>query len=348
MLTKCERMHIDTADNVPMACEAAFSACPISSLGLVFVLAYRTLATCTSFRASRALDASLFSFMCEVVNILAIFPQGHSLVVVASRIAVTDPMGITNEERADVVFLAEADHKASRFVAQITDTTLCSCLGLVLGSLQLSPSSGMRLASGLLFGNFAQLLASVPFERSNATTCYNHGLPCVCANSSKMDLTQIDRCMNRSWRLFGFLRLNTNMQLKAIVPDQATCAAVFGQFEMQSDGLASIAHGQNHASRLLLDGLSRPFDWIEALFSPGIFHPQLGMSLTELARGIDVGKEGMDDHLHRLRVQCKWSAFGGLLQRTLSRPEQMFSASLFVRFDAKVPDFRSFHLRISK
>ena len=63
MLSKCDWMHIDTADNVTVASKAAFSACPISALGLVFVLADRTLATCASFGASRAFDASLCGFV---------------------------------------------------------------------------------------------------------------------------------------------------------------------------------------------------------------------------------------------------------------------------------------------
>ncbi len=82
MSIECERMHIDTADNVTMASEAIFAACPISSLGLVFLLPDWTLATFALFRASRALDASLCRFLGDVVDVLAIFPQGHPLVMV--------------------------------------------------------------------------------------------------------------------------------------------------------------------------------------------------------------------------------------------------------------------------
>src|SRR5260370_3848680 len=99
-------MHIDTADNVTMACEAAFSACPISSLGLVFVLAYRTLATCASFRASEAHDASLFGFVGEVVDILPGYPQGHPLVVAPPRITVPHTMGFPSEETPNLVHLS--------------------------------------------------------------------------------------------------------------------------------------------------------------------------------------------------------------------------------------------------
>src|SRR5271157_6042962 len=125
-------MHIDTADNVAMASEATFAACPISALGLVFVLAYRTLATCASFGASEALDASLCGFMGEVIDVLAIFPQGHALIMVTPTILVTYTMGIADEEEANIVLLAKVDHFARGFVTQITDAAFCSSALLVL------------------------------------------------------------------------------------------------------------------------------------------------------------------------------------------------------------------------
>jgi hypothetical protein len=84
-------MHSDTADNVAVENFATGLACPISSLGLVFMPTDRTLATCASFGASEAHDVGLFGFLREVVDILAILPQGHPL----TRSAVTDAMGIT-------------------------------------------------------------------------------------------------------------------------------------------------------------------------------------------------------------------------------------------------------------
>ena len=343
MLTKSELMHIGTADNITVACEATFATCPISSLGLMFMPTCRTLATCASFGASEAHDVSLFGFMREVVDILAILPQGHPLVMVATRIAVTDAVGIANEERANLVFLAEVDHKAGGFVAQVTDTTFCSCLDLVLGSLQLSPSFGMRLASGLLLCDLAQLLASLSFERSDATTCYNHGLAGVCADGGQMDLTQVDRCMSRSWRLLGFLRLNTHMQLKAVVPNKTASPTVFRQVKRQNKRVAPLSHRQNNPSVFATYSLSRPFDRIEAFFSPGILHLHLGMRLAEFACGLNVGKEGMDDHLHRLAMQSKL-AFRCLLQFIAPRPFGMVHSCLLVDLDTAVPNFRCFHL----
>ena len=177
MLIKSQFVHIDTADNITMSCKATCLTCPISVLRLMFVLTYRTLATCSSFRASEALDVSLFGFMRD-----AIFPQGHPLVVVAARMAVTHTMGIADEERTNFMLLAEADYFADGFVAQITNVVLRSCLDLVLGSLQLSPSTRKLFASGLLFGNLAQLFGSLPPQRPDATACDNHGLTRVGEN----------------------------------------------------------------------------------------------------------------------------------------------------------------------
>jgi hypothetical protein len=344
MLTKSERMHIDTADNVPMACEATFSARPISSLGLVFMPTCRTLTACASFGGSRAHDVSLFGFMREVVDILAIFPQGHSLVMVATRIAVADAVRIANEEGPNVVLLTKVDHFAGSFVTQITNAALCSCLDLVLGSLQLSPSARVFFASRLLLCDLAQLLASLSFERANATACHDQGLSSIRRDSCQVDFTQIDRRMNRSWRLLGFLRLNTHMQLKTVVPNKAASPTVFRQVKRQNKRVAPLSHRQNNPSIFTTYSLSRPLDRIEAFFSPWILHLHLGMRLAEFACGLNVGKEGMDDHLHRLAMQSKLSTFGHLLQFIAPRPLGMVHSRLLVDLDTEVPNFRCFHL----
>jgi hypothetical protein len=72
------------------------------------------------------------------------------------------------------------------------------------------------------------------------------------------------------------------------------------------------------------------------------------MSLTELARGIDIGKKGMGNHLYRLAMQSKLSTFGRLLQFVASGPLGMVHSRLSVDLNAEVPDFGGFHLCISK
>jgi hypothetical protein len=345
MLTKSEWMHIDTADNVPMACEATFAACPISSLGLVFMPTYRTLATCTSFGASEAHDVGLFGFLCEVVDILAILPQGHSLVMVTTRMAVADAVRIANEEGPNVVLLTKVDHKAGSFVTQITNAALCSCLDLVLGSLQLSPSARVLFASGLLLCDLAQLLASLSFERANATACHDQGLSSIRRDSCQVDFTQVNRCMNLTGCLFSLWYLNTHMQLKSVVPNKAASPTVFRQVKRQNKRVTAFSHGKDNPSILTAYSLSRPLDRIEAFFSPWILHLHLGMRLAEFACGINVGKKGMYDHLHRLAMQSKL-AFGRLLQLVASRPFRMAHSGLLVDLDTEVPNFRCFHLSI--
>lgn len=67
------------------------------------------------------------------------------------------------------------------------------------------------------------------------------------------------------------------------------------------------------------------------------------MLLTQNARGFDVGKKGLHDHLHRLAVQGK-APFGGLLQRITSRPFRMALTSRFVRLHTRIPHLSRFYL----
>jgi hypothetical protein len=343
MLTKCELMHIGTANNIAMSGKATGFTCPISILRLMFMPTDRTLATCSSFGASEAHDVDLLGYVGQVVDILAIFPQGHALIVVSATIPIADTMGIADEERANFLFLAEGDDFSRGFVSQITNTALSSAFLLILGTLQLFPPSGVFLAPGLLLGYLSKLLGTLPFERPDTTACHDHGLSCVCADCCKMDFTKVYCCMYITGCFF-FLRLfDTDMQLETVVPNEATCTAVIFQFDWQNDGFPAFAHWQNHPSVLFAYRLGRPFDWIETLFTPGVFHLHLRMSLTELACGIDVGKKSMDHHLHRLTLQRELP-FGGFLQLVATRPLGMSHSCLFVDLTTEVPYFGRFHL----
>ena len=136
MLIKSKFVHIDTANKIAVSDKAAGFACPISSLGLVFVPTCRTLATCASFRASEAHDVSLFGFVREVVDVLAIFPQGHALIMVSPTVLVANAMRIANEEGAHFVVNAEVDDLVSGLVSLIANAAFGSGFDLVLGFLQ--------------------------------------------------------------------------------------------------------------------------------------------------------------------------------------------------------------------
>ena len=102
-------MHIDRANKVTVVCESAGAACPSSAFGLVFVPAAGTPARCSSFGASEAQDAGLFRFVGQVVDVLAVLPQGHALVVVPAGVTVAHAVRVADEERADLVLDTEVD-----------------------------------------------------------------------------------------------------------------------------------------------------------------------------------------------------------------------------------------------
>ena len=147
-----------------MATKSADSADPISAFGFVFVPAARTPATCSSFGAGEARDAGLFGFVREVVNVLAVFPASHALIVIPASLSLAHAVRIADEERSHLVLDTEVDDLPCGFVSQITDALFGSPAVLVLGALQLLPTAGVLRAATLLFGELAQLSQSLPLE----------------------------------------------------------------------------------------------------------------------------------------------------------------------------------------
>jgi hypothetical protein len=161
-------MHIDRAHEVAMPAKPADAARPISAFGLVLVPAAGTSATGSSFGAAEARDASLFGFMREVVDVLAVFPQRHTVVMMASFILTADAVRVADEERANLLFNAEVDHLASGFVPQVAHAALGAAADLVFGALELLPAPRVFPAPALLFGELTQLLAALPLEAADA------------------------------------------------------------------------------------------------------------------------------------------------------------------------------------
>ena len=104
-----KRMHIDRPHEVTVAREPAGAARPSSSSGLVFVPTSGTPATGSSFGAGRARDAGLRRFVCQVVDVLAVFPLRHASVVMPSAITAEDAVRVADEERPHAVRDAEVD-----------------------------------------------------------------------------------------------------------------------------------------------------------------------------------------------------------------------------------------------
>ena len=180
-------MHIDRADEVAMEASPALAARPISSFGLVFVLASGTPTTRSSFGAGEAQDASLLAFMREVVDIASVFPLRHAAIVVSTRVLIADAMRVADEERPHSLLDAEVDHLPGGLVPQVADASLGPATDFVLRALQLLPAARVLLAPALLSGELAELPASLPFERANTAPGHDQRLARVGGHGSEVD-----------------------------------------------------------------------------------------------------------------------------------------------------------------
>ena len=154
-----KHMHIDRADQVAVAMEAADAARPVSASGLVFVPADRTPAASSSFGAGRARDADLLGFMGEIVDVAAVFPLRHTAIVVPTAVLGAHAVRVANEERPDPILDTEGDDLAGGLVAQVTHAPLGPAAHLVLRSLQFLPTARILFAATLL-------LAGLPRTRA--------------------------------------------------------------------------------------------------------------------------------------------------------------------------------------
>ena len=139
MRIKRKWMHIDRANEITMAPKAAPAAGPVSSPGLVCVLASRTPARCSSFGAGRARDACLVRFVGEVINVAAVFPLRHAAIVLAAAVPVAHAVRIADEERSHFLLDAKVDDPTRGLMPEIAHAPLGPSTNLVLGPLELLP-----------------------------------------------------------------------------------------------------------------------------------------------------------------------------------------------------------------
>jgi hypothetical protein len=94
--TKGSRVHVDRADEVTVAANAATAARPSSALGLVCMSTPRTPAAGASFGAGRARDASLFRFVGQIVDVTAVFPLRHTPIVAPAAVPVAHAVWVAD------------------------------------------------------------------------------------------------------------------------------------------------------------------------------------------------------------------------------------------------------------
>jgi hypothetical protein len=245
----------------------------------------------------------LFGFVAEIVDVLAIFPQGHTLIVISATVPVAYPMRVANEERSDLVFHTEVDHGPGGFMARVTDTPFASSAHPVLGALQRLPPAGVLLAPALLFGKLSQLAAMLPFEGTDAPSGHDQGCTGVRGHCRKMNFSQVNRCSLFTRSVFRLRNFDTDVQLKASIPDQGAGSAVGRKVKRQHKRLPALAHRQDNPAWFLAHRLGGPMDGVEAFRPPGVLHPHLWVFFAECAGGLDDTEEGAEDGLDRLAMQ---------------------------------------------
>ncbi len=121
---------------------------------------------------------------------------------------------------------------------------LCSSALLVLGPLQSTPSARALLATRLSLPDFSQHLGSLSFERANAATCDDHRLTRVGGNSGQVDFTQVDGCMNLSWRSLSFWHSDAHMQIEAAFQTKLHAPLCSGKSRCRVIGLRPLPMGR--------------------------------------------------------------------------------------------------------
>jgi hypothetical protein len=168
MIAISKLVHIDRTHQVPVPGKLAFSADPISAFGFVFMPTSRTPARCSSFRTGEAHDMGLLRLVGEIIDVFAIFPQGHALIVGSASVLCADPMRMANEEAANLLLDTKVDHRAAGFVPQVTNAPLSPLALFVLRVLQSLPAPGVLLATRLLLGDLPKVLRPLALERTDA------------------------------------------------------------------------------------------------------------------------------------------------------------------------------------
>ncbi len=136
-------------------------------------------------------DAVLFRLLLQIIDIPAVLPLAHALVVVTPRVLATDPIGVADEHRFHFMFLTKIHDLTGAFMAQVAHPALIVQRQLCASSAQLPPAPGTLRTAGTLAGDFAKLLAVVALQGADAAPGNNQRIPIVGSHSGLMNLAQI-------------------------------------------------------------------------------------------------------------------------------------------------------------
>ncbi len=108
--------------------------------------------------------------MGEIVDILAVFPLGHALVVMASFVLLPHPVRVADEESTDLVLFAEVNDLPRPFMAQVAHAPLDATRHRVPGALQFPPAARVLLAARLSSGNLPVSHVALALEAADTAT----------------------------------------------------------------------------------------------------------------------------------------------------------------------------------
>ena len=191
-------MHVHRTYDIPVAFKSTGLASPVPPFGLMTMATYGTPAGRTTFVPGEAWamrptmhDAVLFRLLLQIIDIPAVLPLAHALVVVTPRVLAADPVRVADKEGFDAMGLAEIDHLARALVTQIPDAAILAQGQFRPRPAKLPPAPGAFLAAGALGLNLSELLAVVALQGADAAPGNNQRIPIVGSHSGLMNLAQI-------------------------------------------------------------------------------------------------------------------------------------------------------------
>ena len=116
-LTIGDGVHVHRTYDIPVAFKSTGLASPVPPFGLMTMATYGTPAGRTTFVPGEAWamrptmhDAVLFRLLLQIIDIPAVLPLAHALVVVAAGVLAADPIGVADEHGFHFMRLAEVHH----------------------------------------------------------------------------------------------------------------------------------------------------------------------------------------------------------------------------------------------
>ncbi|KIE57708.1 hypothetical protein A946_11790 [Methylacidiphilum kamchatkense Kam1] len=268
-MTEGDGVHVYSAHDIPVAFKSTGFASPDPPFGLVAMAAYGTPAGRTSFAPGEARDAVLFRLLFQILDILAVLPLAHTLIVVASSMLAANPVRVSDKKGFDATVLAEVHHRPGAFVAQVADAAFMAQGELRTCPSELAPAPRAFLAVGSLFLDFAQLFAVQPLEGTDASAGYHQRFAGIRDDCGLVDLSKVHRGVFFGGRCG--IRRSTSLRYADMqfvvntIPDDFAGARTFQpRWTRKHQRVTPAPHREHDALLFQTHGLGRPHQRVKA------------------------------------------------------------------------------------